>query len=76
MNDVNNAKSNIADKIHAAVSSLIETELRLNSELSTARSTIDELEQKIVRLQDRIAAEQEVRERLEQIVGKVSELVR
>ena len=72
----NNNKSTIADKIHAAVSSLIETELRLNSELSTARSSIRELEQEIARLQDRIAAEQEVRERLEQIVGKVSELVR
>lgn len=45
MNDVNNAKSSIADKIHAAVSSLLETELRLNSELSTARSSIGELEQ-------------------------------
>lgn len=75
MNDATNAKSTIADQIHRAVSTLLETEMRLNGEVSDARELIHQLGDEIAKLRERLASEQDARKRLEQIVGKVAELV-
>ena len=74
MSEINNAKSNIADKIHAAVSSLLETEMRLNADLMEARDIAREQKAEIHRLQEQLAAEQHARQELEQIVSRVAEL--
>jgi predicted nucleic acid-binding Zn-ribbon protein len=76
VSDINNAKSTIADKIHQAVSSLLETEMRLNNDLSTARSTIRDHEHEIQRLQELLANEQTARRELEGTISKIAELVR
>ena len=75
MSEINNAKSNIADKIHQAVSSLLETEMRLNADLMEARDIAREQKAQISRLQEQLAAEQHARHNLEQIVSRVGELL-
>jgi len=74
--DITNAKSNIADKIHAAVTSLLETEMRLNTDLVSKNDTIRQKEEELRRLQDQLKKEQEVRRNLEQIISKIAELAR
>lgn len=76
MNDVTNAKGTIADKIHQAVNSLLETEMRLNRELGEARKLVEYQEGQISGLQSQLRSEQETRHHLEEIVRKVAELVR
>ena len=69
------AKATIADKIHAAVSSLLETEMRLNADLMEARDIAREQKTEIHRLQEQLAAEQHARHKLEEIVSRVGELL-
>ena len=72
--DITNAKSSIADKIHAAVTTLLDNETRLNAELVSAHNTIRQREEELRRLQDQLTKEQEVRRNLEQIISKIAEL--
>ena len=72
--DITNAKSSIADKIHAAVTTLLDNEMRLNAELVSAHNTIRQQEEELRRLQDQLTKEQEVRRNLEQIISKIAEL--
>jgi capsule polysaccharide export protein KpsE/RkpR len=85
MNDVNNKGTmagTIADKIHQAVSSLLDTEARLNADLHEARSIAHEQKRDIERLQGQIAVlqsqldnEQNVRRHLQDLISKVAELM-
>ena len=72
--DITNAKSSIADKIHAAVTTLLDNEMRLNADLGSARNTIRQQEEELRRLKDQLTKEQEVRRNLEQIISKIAEL--
>jgi len=80
---VTNGKSTIADKIHQAVSSLLDTEQRLNGEVNEAREIareqkreIERLQGQIAGLQDQLVNEQAARRHLEELISKVAELVR
>jgi len=74
--DITNAKSTIADKIHTAVTTLLENEMRLNVDLVSKNNTIRQQEEELRRLQDQLTKEQEVRRNLEQIISKIAELAR
>lgn len=75
MNDANNIKATIADKIHQAVSSLLDTEQRLNIELNEARALLQHREGHISGLQQQLENEQKARQRLEEIITEVAKLV-
>jgi hypothetical protein len=75
MSDVNNSKSSIADKIHAAVSSLLDTEQRLNAEVNEARQIAREQKIEIERLQNQLDSEQHTRRHLEDLISQIGNLV-
>jgi hypothetical protein len=75
MADTNNSKTTIADKIHQAVSSMLDTEVRLNRDLNEARQIAREQKDELDKLYVRLEKEQAARRHLEDIISKVAELV-
>lgn len=75
MSDVNNSKSSIADKIHAAVSSLLDTEQRLNGEVNEARQIAREQKDELDKLYVRLEKEQAARQRLEDLISQIGNMV-
>jgi cob(I)alamin adenosyltransferase len=76
VSDINSAKSTIADKIHEAVSSLLNTEQRLNAELNEARQIARDLKADLEQLQQQFITEQDVRRALENKLSKIAEILR
>ena len=72
---VTNGKSTIADKIHQAVSSLLDTEQRLNGEVNEAREIAREQKREIEQLRAQLDSEQHARKQLEAILNEVAKLV-
>jgi chromosome segregation ATPase len=75
MSDINNSKSSIADKIHAAVSSLLDTEARLNAEVNEARQIARDQKEEIERLQNQLDSERHTRQHLERLVSQIGGLI-
>jgi septation ring formation regulator EzrA len=75
VSDVNNSKSSIADKIHAAVSSLLDTEMRLNADLNEARQIAREQKDELDKLYVRLENEQAARQHLEELISQIAKIV-
>lgn len=77
------AKSTIADKIHQAVSGLLDTEVRLNADLLEARNVarglkgeLEAMTDEKLHIEQQLRVEKEARQALEVILRKVAELVK
>jgi len=76
MNDASNSRTSIADKIHQAVSSLLDSEARLGTEVNEARAIAREQKTEIEMLRKQLAAEQDIRLHLERLLSQISDLVK
>jgi septation ring formation regulator EzrA len=75
MSDVNNSKSSIADKIYQAVSSMLDTEVRLNHDLNEARDIAREQKDELDKLYVRLEKEQAARKHLENLISQIGNMV-
>jgi len=75
VNDAN-ARATIADRIHEAVSSLLDTESRLNTELNEAREIAREQKREIEMLRAQLNSEHDIRSHFERLLSQISDLVK